>query len=58
MILNVIFFLYYGAISWQVFETHAAKMSNINQIMLVISSVILVCISVIIWKRRHFVFRY
>ena len=35
------------------FETHAAKMSNINQIMLVISSVILVCISVIIWKRRR-----
>ena len=35
------------------FETHAAKMSNINQIMLVISSVILVCISVTIWKRRR-----
>ena len=32
------------------FETHAAKMSNINQIMLVIASVILVCISVTIWK--------
>ena len=35
------------------FETHAAKMSNINQIILVISSVILVCISVTIWKRRR-----
>lgn len=35
------------------FETHAAKMSNINQIMLVISSVILVFISVTIWKRRR-----
>ena len=35
------------------FETHAAKMSNINQIMLVIASVILVCISVTIWKRRR-----
>ena len=35
------------------FETHAAKTSNINQIMLVISSVILVCISVTIWKRRR-----
>ena len=35
------------------FETHAAKMSNINQIMLVISSFILVCISVTIWKRRR-----
>ena len=35
------------------FETHVAKMSNINQIMLVISSVILVCISVTIWKRRR-----
>ena len=35
------------------FETHVAKMSNINQIILVISSVILVCISVTIWKRRR-----
>lgn len=35
------------------FETHVAKMSNINQIMLVIASVILVCISVTIWKRRR-----
>lgn len=35
------------------FETHVAQMSNINQIMLVISSVILVCISVTIWKRRR-----
>lgn len=37
------------------FETHAAKMSNINQIILVISSVILVCISVTIWKGGGFI---
>ena len=34
-------------------DEQAAKMSNINQIMLVIASVILVCISVTIWKRRR-----
>ena len=35
------------------FETHAAELANINQFFVAIASVILLCISVTIWKRRR-----
>ncbi len=35
------------------FETHAARLSNINQLFVVIASIILLCLSVAIWKRRR-----
>lgn len=35
------------------FETHAAELSNINQLFVVIASAILLCLSVTIWKRRR-----